>query len=850
MKTRETRRLIPAGLVDQGFASLATFVIGLYALGLREDFVSAAGAWALFFGAFRIATVIPTWLMFVPSEVASLQHERRERAGVLAQSIKLGIGPSLLAAPLVLLPILWINLLWKPEEQPDSSLLVAFALAGVVAAFLSPIQDHVRRVLHLSDASWRAALVSGIQLAAILAAVLAIRGSNISSVWIPFGSLALANAISLPIALLMAKNLQSQPFREKLDARELMGSGRHLSTHELLFAIGDFAVLGTMSALIGAEITGFAEAARQAARPLAVLAEGLRAVLAPRSMESASLGHTGSARRISRTFAIGMVLSGVTYIAVAGHPWSGNPLTYISQLDGAWIVAGLVAVTSLSNIFQGLLESPRSELIGGGRQETLARVEWRATFTRLAVGATAIWTGAFAFPLSLMALQWIRWRGYRSDLIGVYADPTNRRREGRPRVIAFAYACEPLRGSEHAAGWGLIQTLGESADVTCLVSPDNIPAIRSWEADRPEHKVKYVEVAEPGWVRFVPHEPNNKARKHLWGYFVAYLAWVPRARRAARRLHEQEPFDVAYHATYSAYWIPSAATGLPIPSVWGPVGGAVTTPRRMWPALGARGMFWELFEMAAVKAISMFPTTRRTWRRATVPIVQNRSTLRRLPSDVRRRAVIMNHVMFAEIVEAEPVERGQFVLFANNFESRKGVHLALHAIARSPEHIRLVLVGDGPERRSVERLIKRLGIEHRVDQRGFIPYDDVQELFATAGAVLFTGVREEGGLALAETMLRGAPVAVLSNGGAQTIAESAPDASRIALIAPGSLDQIADDMADAITDFIDNPPSRVGPNLDQEHARRELQRIVSEVAGFRFEPPADAASETPVAYVS
>ena len=146
VKKQETRRLIPAGLVDQGFASLATFVIGLYALGLTNEFVSAAGAFALFFGAFRIATVIPTWLMFVPAEVASLDHERRQRGGVLAQSLKLGLGPSLLAAPLVLLPILWISYFWTPEEQPDTILLVAYGLGGVIAAFLSPIQDHVRRV--------------------------------------------------------------------------------------------------------------------------------------------------------------------------------------------------------------------------------------------------------------------------------------------------------------------------------------------------------------------------------------------------------------------------------------------------------------------------------------------------------------------------------------------------------------------------------------------------------------------------------------------------------------------------------------------------------------------------------
>ena len=60
-----------------------------------------------------------------------------------------------------------------------------------------------------------------------------------------------------------------------------------------------------------------------------------------------------------------------------------------------------------------------------------------------------------------------------------------------------------------------------------------------------------------------------------------------------------------------------------------------------------------------------------------------------------------------------------------------------------------------------------------------------------AGAVVFAGVREEGGTALAEAMQRGAPVIVFANGGAKTVAEAAIDHKRVRLVAPGSRDEIA-----------------------------------------------------------
>lgn len=394
----------------------------------------------------------------------------------------------------------------------------------------------------------------------------------------------------------------------------------------------------------------------------------------------------------------------------------------------------------------------------------------------------------------------------------------------RPRVLIFAYACEPGRGSEPGVGWSLVQSVARFADPTVLVGPEHIGAIRAWESDHPDSPIRFELVDEPRWARWLPHEPTNKSRRHLLGYFVSYLGWQRKAYRAARSLHASHAFAATHHATYSVYWLPSPGRKLPLPLVWGPVGGAVTTPVGMWPALGLKGIASELIDLVAVRLLSLAPSTRRTWRNATVRLLQSSETLDRLGA-ARSTDVLLNHVLFTE-VEREPQPREDFMLFLSSFEPRKGVRLAIRGLAAADPGVRMVVVGDGPERPALESLIAELNLEDRVELRGWLPYPEAMDLLDRAGAVVFAGVREEGGTALAEAMQRGAPVIVFANGGAKTVAEAAIDPSRVRLVEPGTRRKIAEGFGKAMTDFYRAGPLPNTPNLDTAEAHATLEAAV------------------------
>ena len=399
----------------------------------------------------------------------------------------------------------------------------------------------------------------------------------------------------------------------------------------------------------------------------------------------------------------------------------------------------------------------------------------------------------------------------------------------------FAYACEPDRGSEPGAGWGLVRTVAQFADCVVLVGPEHGPGLRRREVEAGNPALRFVEIPEPMGAA--------SAKLHRVTWFLLYLAWLRRADAVGRRLHRENPFDLTFHATYSTYWLPTPATSYGVPCVWGPVGGAVVTPLRLWPLLGFRGICGEMLDLVSVNLLSALPATRRTWRRATVTLVQNPTTLERLPESVRATSKILNHAFFTE---APPLPRTGTgagpCLFVGSLVARKGPRLAVRALAHAPPEVELVFLGDGSERRPLARLARRLGVADRVRFEGQVSRTEALARMAQASAVVFTGLREEGGIALAEALLLGVPVIVLDHGGAGTVAGAAIDKERVALIRPESIETTAQRIGEAMGRFRSASRRSDAPLIDHAAWMEELREAFDAALGRV--PEADVPART------
>jgi glycogen synthase len=167
-----------------------------------------------------------------------------------------------------------------------------------------------------------------------------------------------------------------------------------------------------------------------------------------------------------------------------------------------------------------------------------------------------------------------------------------------------------------------------------------------------------------------------------------------------------------------------------------------------------------------------------------------------------------------------PSPRGNSSKFAfiGRLVSTKGVALLLRASAellRRGMQCNVLIVGDGPERKSLEILCRELGLTQRVDFVGQVAENEVEALLSDAVAVVIPSLAGEVfGLAAAENMIRGRPV-IAPNGGA--LAEVTGETGL--KFAPGD----ATSLADCMERFLRSP--EVAIELGDRARRRSLDNF-------------------------
>ena len=140
------------------------------------------------------------------------------------------------------------------------------------------------------------------------------------------------------------------------------------------------------------------------------------------------------------------------------------------------------------------------------------------------------------------------------------------------------------------------------------------------------------------------------------------------------------------------------------------------------------------------------------------------------------------------------------VLFVGRLVERKGVHHLVDAISALPSDVdaRLVIVGDGPERASLEARIRAKGLDGRIALRGRVSDAALQDAYASADAVVLPAVVDrrgdtEGlGVVLLEAMNYGVPVVASEIGGITDIVE---DGVSGLLVPPGDAAALAEALA-------------------------------------------------------
>jgi glycosyltransferase involved in cell wall biosynthesis len=108
---------------------------------------------------------------------------------------------------------------------------------------------------------------------------------------------------------------------------------------------------------------------------------------------------------------------------------------------------------------------------------------------------------------------------------------------------------------------------------------------------------------------------------------------------------------------------------------------------------------------------------------------------------------------------------GDYILSDARLDAAKRLDLLLQALACTQTPVRCVFIGAGPERERLERLAADLGLGERVQLRGYVPDDQLIDLYAGARAVYYAPFDEDYGFTTVQALAAARPVITTDDAG-------------------------------------------------------------------------------------
>jgi glycosyltransferase involved in cell wall biosynthesis len=412
------------------------------------------------------------------------------------------------------------------------------------------------------------------------------------------------------------------------------------------------------------------------------------------------------------------------------------------------------------------------------------------------------------------------------------------------RILVSAIACSPYQGSEPGVGWKAVRAIAKDHHVHVLTHPRyRADLARAQEANLVPENVSFTFLGkERPW-----HGNRMLARLQSWS---EYRAWIQESLGEARQLCREQSFDLAHHVTYATWRVGSPLWQLPIPFVWGPVGGVASMPRSMMGILSPQARLFERARGITTWTASRLPRLLNCVRRSSVIVASNREThefLTRLRG--RTEGVeLLSATFFTE----EQVARfqsaaglraaaGPLRLFAGgNLIGTKGVALALQALALAKRQglaFHYTVAGGGPEVGHLKALARQLGLETDVEFHPGFKGDAYLRALGTSHVFFMPSFRENAPVTIMEAMLAGCvPVVADWSAQGEVVTEECGLKS-----APSNPHRMAEEFGGALLsldrqrDRIDVFSRRSQGRIQSKYSESHYRACLAKVYGFALE---------------
>jgi glycosyltransferase involved in cell wall biosynthesis len=408
------------------------------------------------------------------------------------------------------------------------------------------------------------------------------------------------------------------------------------------------------------------------------------------------------------------------------------------------------------------------------------------------------------------------------------------------KILISAYACEPNRGSEPGVGWNVVREVSKYHQVWAITSNCHRAGIEAEMAQNPVPNLQFIYVDPFGWlIDWSPAGKFSQKAVHLH-----YYLWQIWAYFLCRSLHQQIGWDVVHHVTYVRYSSPSFLSLLPIPFIWGPVGGGESAPAEFWQDFSLRAKVYETARHLLRSVGELDPFVQITAKNSAVIRATTEDTAKRLYKIGAEQIEIMpeSGLPEEEIARLEkcPITDSLPVRFISvgRLLHWKGFYLGLRAFAQANlTDAEYWILGDGPEDEKLADMAQELGIAAQVKFWGRLPREETLAKLAESHVLVHPSLHDSGGWVCMEAMAAGRPVICLDLGG-PGVQVTEETGVKITADRP---EQAVNDLAKAMTYLASDPElrkkmgeagqKRVRENFSWESRGRQLAQLYEQLAG-------------------
>lgn len=363
------------------------------------------------------------------------------------------------------------------------------------------------------------------------------------------------------------------------------------------------------------------------------------------------------------------------------------------------------------------------------------------------------------------------------------------------KILISAYACEPNKGSEPGTGWNWAKQIVHFHEVWILTRSNNKLIIEEELKKNPIPNLNFYYTDLPEWMKFW-----KKGTRCLYLY---YLLWQFAAYFAAKKLHNKINFTITHHITFGNILLPTFLPFLPVPFIWGPLGGGEKVPQPFLKNYNFKLKLYEYFrEFIQTFLFKINPLTYYSLIKSKIIILKTSSTLKLIPPKYRPKVLIITHSAFSKNElqfnpsQIKHKDSNFRAVFVGRLVHWKGCDLAIESFAKfgkKNKQAELLIIGEGPDYKRLINIKQKQNAKN-IYFTGLLSRQETLKKMNESDVLIFPSLKDAGPKVLFEALFLGLPIIYLDiSNFAEIITESC--GIKIKAESPA---QVTNDLAEAM----------------------------------------------------